>query len=219
MTTTPETCRCECEECLALRAAEDDPGCGAAVVAFEHDGGAYEIDHLAIGSGSQWGEFAVYRDGEEVAEFVVAGPVRRPGSRPAALPVCADELVRLARQALSGRPGRGDPSCGWPTRPAPGTPASAPLSAAPGPGCSAKAYLRSRARWALGFHPQSPGLAASGHWRGRWRADVARVGGAGRLLGGITHAGCLSHPPSQGGRGRVRRMPILAIWPRSHLVE
>ena len=23
MTTTPETCRCECEECLALRAAED----------------------------------------------------------------------------------------------------------------------------------------------------------------------------------------------------
>ena len=46
MTTTPETCRCECEECLALRAAEDDPGCGATVAAFEHDGGTYEIDHL-----------------------------------------------------------------------------------------------------------------------------------------------------------------------------
>ncbi len=107
MTTTPETCRCECEECLALRAAEDHPGCGATVAAFEHDGGTYEIDHLGLGPGSQWGEFAVYCDGEEVAEFAIAGPVRRPGSRPAGLPVCADELVRLARQALSGvgRPG------------------------------------------------------------------------------------------------------------------
>ena len=126
MTTTPETCRCECEECLALRAAEDDPGCGATVAAFEHDGRTYEIDHLGIGSGSQWGEFAVYWDGEEVAEFAVAGPVRRPGSRPAGLPACADELVRLARQALS-RVGRGRP-------PGPlGAPASAPPGAAPGP--------------------------------------------------------------------------------------
>jgi len=133
MTTTPETCRCECEECLALRAAEDDPGFGATVAAFEHDGGTYEIDHLAVGSGSQWGEFAVYCDGEEVAEFAIAGPVRRPGSRPAGLPVCADELVRLARQALSGRAGRDDPPCGRPTRPVPGTPASAPPGAAPGP--------------------------------------------------------------------------------------
>jgi hypothetical protein len=105
MTTTPETCRCECEECLALRAAEDEPGCGATVAVFEHDGGTYEIDHLAVGSGGQWGEFAVYCDGGEVAEFAIAGPVRRPGSRPAGLPACADELVRLARQALSG-PGR-----------------------------------------------------------------------------------------------------------------
>ena len=119
MTTIPETCRCECEECLALRAAEDDPGCGATVAAFEHDGGTCEIDHLGIGSGSQWGEFAVYCDGGEVAEFAVAGPVRRPGSRPAALPACADELVRLARQALSGRAGRDDPPCARPPGPLP----------------------------------------------------------------------------------------------------
>jgi hypothetical protein len=26
MTTAPQTCVCECEECLALRAAEDAPG-------------------------------------------------------------------------------------------------------------------------------------------------------------------------------------------------
>jgi hypothetical protein len=102
MTTTTQTCMCECEECLALRAAEDDPGCGETVAGFEHDGSAYEIDHLGIGSAGQWGEFAVYCDGEEVAEFTLAESVLRPGSRPAGLPVSADELVRLAQQALSG---------------------------------------------------------------------------------------------------------------------
>ena len=102
MTITPETCVCDCEECLALRAAEDDPGSGETVAVFEHDGSTYEIDHLGNGSSSQWGEFAVYCDGEEVAEFAIAGSVLRPGSRPAGPPVCADELVRLARQALSG---------------------------------------------------------------------------------------------------------------------
>ena len=109
MTTTLETCMCECEECLALRAAEDDPGSGETVAAFEHDGSIYEIDHLGIGPGSQWAEFAVYCDGEEVAEFALAASALRPGSRPAGLPVCADELVRLAGQALSGRTGRDDP--------------------------------------------------------------------------------------------------------------
>ncbi len=114
MTTTPETCRCECEECLALRAAEDDPGGGATVAAFEHDGGTYEIDHLGIGSASQWGEFAVYCNDEEVAEFTLAESVLRPGSRPAGLPVPADELIWLASQALSGWTGRDDPPRGLP---------------------------------------------------------------------------------------------------------
>jgi hypothetical protein len=102
MTTTPGTCMCECGECLALRAAEDDPRSGEAVAVFEHDGSTYEIDNLGIGSGGQWGEFAVYCDGEEVADFAIAESVLRPESRPAGLPVSADELVRLAQQALSG---------------------------------------------------------------------------------------------------------------------
>jgi hypothetical protein len=119
MTTTSETCMCECEECLALRAAGDDPGSGDTVAAFEHDGSTYEIDHLGIGSGSQWGEFEVYCDGEEVAEFTLAESVLRSGSRPAGLPVSADELVRLAQQALSGRTGWDDPPRGRPPGPLP----------------------------------------------------------------------------------------------------
>jgi len=109
MAATTETCMCECEECLALRAAEDDPGSREIVAVFEHDGSRYEIDHLGIGPGRQWAEFTVYCGGEEVAEFAIAGSVLRPGSGPAGLPACADELVRLARQALSGRVGRDNP--------------------------------------------------------------------------------------------------------------
>ena len=124
MTTTAESCVCECEECLALRAAEDAPGSGETVASFEHDGSTYEIDHLGIGSGSQWGEFEVYCDGEEVAEFTLAESALRPGSRPAGLPVSADELVRLARQALSGWTGRDDPPSATPgpaPKPSPAT--------------------------------------------------------------------------------------------------
>jgi hypothetical protein len=102
MTTTPETCMCECEECLALRAAEADFGSGETVAAFEHDGSTYEIEHLGIDPGTRWADFAVYCDDEEVAGFAIAQSMLRPEPRPAGLPVGADELVRLARQALSG---------------------------------------------------------------------------------------------------------------------
>jgi hypothetical protein len=119
MTTTPATCMCECEECLGLRDAEDNPVSGETVAAFEHDGSTYEIDHLGIGSDREWDEFVVYCDGEEVAQFTLAESVPRPGSRPAGLAASADELVRLARQALSGWTGRDDPPCGLPPGPLP----------------------------------------------------------------------------------------------------
>src|SRR5260370_32231154 len=107
MTTMPETRMCECEECLALRAAEDAAGSGETVASFEHHGSTYEIDHLGIGSGSQWGEVEVYCDGEEVAEFTLAESALRSGSRPAGVPVPARDLVRLARPALGHRAGPG----------------------------------------------------------------------------------------------------------------
>src|SRR5580698_7505975 len=119
MTTMPDTYVCECEECRALRAPEDAPGSSETVASFEHDSSTYEIDHLGIGSGSQWGEFEVYCDGEEVAEFTLAESALRPGSRPAGVPVSADELVRLARQALGEWTGRDDRPGGRPADPLP----------------------------------------------------------------------------------------------------
>src|ERR1700683_1426800 len=133
MTATRETCLCECQERLSLGAAAGDPGSGEPVAAFEHDGSSYEIDHLGIGSGSQWGEFVVYRDGEQATEFTLAESVLRPRSRPAGLPVSADELIWLARQALSGRAGRDDPARGLPPGPLPARLGPLPGALAPAP--------------------------------------------------------------------------------------
>jgi hypothetical protein len=162
MTIAPETCvcECECEECLALRAAKDAPGSGETVASFKHDGSTYEIDHLGIGSGSQWGEFEVYCYGEEVAEFTLAESLLRPGSRPAGLPVSADELVRLARQALSGSTGRDDPPGGRPL--GPGPEAIARHLAATGPA----------ARRA----PASPVTSTASFSRSRASGPVTRIG-------------------------------------------
>ncbi len=119
MTAIRESCLCECQECLSLRAAADAPGSGETVAAFEQEGWTYQIDHLGIGSRSQWGEFVVYRDDEEAAAFTLAESVLRSRSRPAGLPVSAGELIWLARQALSRRAGRDDPPRGLPPGPLP----------------------------------------------------------------------------------------------------
>jgi hypothetical protein len=71
------------------------------------DGNTYEIDHLGIGyPDTQWGNFAVYRDGEMVEEFCIPEHGLKPEFRPAAvwagLPVTEAELTDLARQAAAG---------------------------------------------------------------------------------------------------------------------
>lgn len=46
------------------------------VAEFEHNGSSYEIDHLGICHKSQYGTFAIYRDGNQVYEFEVDGVVQ-----------------------------------------------------------------------------------------------------------------------------------------------
>jgi hypothetical protein len=72
------------------------------VATYRQDGTTYEVDHLGICQPNQWGQFAIYRDGEQIAEFALAEALLRPEHRPHDLPVTTQELIRLARQAVSG---------------------------------------------------------------------------------------------------------------------
>jgi hypothetical protein len=70
------------------------------VIATYTTGGAtFEIDHLGIGNPDQWGEFAVYRDDVQVAEFVTDAAGYLPAHRPE-LPDTAT-LIALAAQAVA----------------------------------------------------------------------------------------------------------------------
>jgi hypothetical protein len=69
------------------------------VATFTHNGVEYEIDHLGICRPSQYGQFAIYRDGSQVAEFEVDDAVMKPEFR-TGLPATTD-LVRLAKEALA----------------------------------------------------------------------------------------------------------------------
>lgn len=71
------------------------------IATFEHEGSVYEIDHLGIGyPDTQWGNFAIYCDGEMVAEFCIPESALNPEFRPE-LPT-TDELIDLAKGALAG---------------------------------------------------------------------------------------------------------------------
>lgn len=70
------------------------------VATFDMDGSHYEIDHLGICRDSQWGEFAVYCDGKQVAEFAIEEALLKAEHRPETLPVTTAELIALAREAM-----------------------------------------------------------------------------------------------------------------------
>jgi hypothetical protein len=73
------------------------------IVTYEDGGDTYEIDHLGIGyPETQWGNFAVYRRGEMVAEFCIPESSLKPEYRPAELPVTTGELIDLAKGAVAG---------------------------------------------------------------------------------------------------------------------
>lgn len=44
------------------------------ITRFAHEGVTYELDHLGLAQPEQWGQLAVYADGDMVAEFAVAFP-------------------------------------------------------------------------------------------------------------------------------------------------
>jgi hypothetical protein len=59
------------------------------------DGKEYEIDHLGICYPSQRGDYAVYCDGEHVAEFSPGGLVFLPED------LDTSELIRFAKEAVA----------------------------------------------------------------------------------------------------------------------
>lgn len=74
----------------------------AETIATYREGGILcEIDHLGVGRDSQWGEFAVYRGGELVAEFSLPESGLRAEFRPAELSASTAELIELARAAVA----------------------------------------------------------------------------------------------------------------------
>ena len=84
----------------------DASGAGASataetIAAYRQGRHRYEIDHLGICRPEQWGQFAVYCDGDQVAEFALSEALLRAEYRPRELPVAVDELIRLARQAVT----------------------------------------------------------------------------------------------------------------------
>ena|ERR1035438_62115 len=89
-----------------------EPEISETIATYEADGKIYEIDHLGAGHpDTQWGQFAVYRYGQQIAAFAIAEdgnpiPVEfavmrgTPPDAPAELPVSNDDLIRLAREAV-----------------------------------------------------------------------------------------------------------------------
>ncbi|MGB5758985.1 MAG: hypothetical protein WBM50_18875 [Acidimicrobiales bacterium] len=68
---------------------------------FDYGGAEYELDHLGIERPeTQWGEFAIYSDGSQVAEFAIEEAMLKPEFRPASLPPTS-ELEMLAVEALT----------------------------------------------------------------------------------------------------------------------
>jgi hypothetical protein len=78
----------------------ETPPVSETIATYTLDDETYEIDHLGIGHDHQWGGFAVYWNGMQVAEFWIQEAGLKPEHRPDELPVTDDELIRLAKEAV-----------------------------------------------------------------------------------------------------------------------
>ncbi len=74
------------------------PNTTETVATFDYFGRTYQVDHLGVAVGTQYGEYAIYRDGRQVAEFEVEDAFRATEHRQG-LPATA-ELIKLAKAAL-----------------------------------------------------------------------------------------------------------------------
>ena len=71
------------------------------IATYKLGGKTYEIDHLGCAVDAQWGDFAVYCNDVQLAEFSIPESMLKPEFRPAELPVTNEELIRLAREAVA----------------------------------------------------------------------------------------------------------------------
>jgi len=90
------------------------------VATYTVAGKTFEIDHLGINyPDTQWGGFAVYHDGRQVAEFWVEEMALATGPRPVELPVSTEDLIILAVQAVAEEAGDEGPVYPQPGAPIP----------------------------------------------------------------------------------------------------
>lgn len=83
------------------------------VATYTVGGKTYEIDHLGINYPEQWGEFAVYHDGQQIADFGIEEMCLARAPLPN-----AEALIRGALWALAEDAGEND----GPIYPQPGAP-------------------------------------------------------------------------------------------------
>ena len=76
----------------------------------------FEIDHLGINYPEQWGEFAVYHDGQQLTVFGDESMILATEQRPELMPATED-LIQYAVQAVAE-----DTKDPGPVYPAPGSP-------------------------------------------------------------------------------------------------
>lgn len=74
------------------------------IITYEDNGAVYEIDDLSILHAEQWGEYAVYENGRQVADFTVPGAFMKEAFRPD-VPT-DDELVEYAKAAVAAAEGK-----------------------------------------------------------------------------------------------------------------
>lgn len=79
-------------------------GTSETVATYTVAGKTYEIDHLGINFPEQWGEYAVYHNGQQLTEFGIEQMILATERNPAVMPTTED-LIKLAMQTVAEETG------------------------------------------------------------------------------------------------------------------